>query len=112
MVTPTASEMRKNAASEASSFSSVVRATTPAPSAMTNPAISPPAVMANSERPESRKPIAAPGRIACAMASPTRLMRRSIRNTPTGAAPSASANVPTSARRMNSNSANGAMSVS
>ena len=84
MVTPTASEMRKNAASEASSFSSVARAMTPAPTAMTKPAISPPAVMANSESPETRKPIAAPGRIACAIASPTRLMRRSIRNTPTG----------------------------
>ena len=31
--------------------------------------------------PETRKPIAAPGRMACAMASPTRLMRRSIRKT-------------------------------
>ena len=87
MVTPSASEIRKNAASEASSFSSVARATTPAPSATTKPAISPPAVMANSERPETRKPIAAPGRIACAIASPTRLMRRSIRNTPIGPAP-------------------------
>src|SRR5207245_8148026 len=33
IVTPTASEMRKKAASEASSFSSVARATNPAPSA-------------------------------------------------------------------------------
>ena len=112
MVTPTASEMRKNAASEASSFSSVTRAMTPAPTAITKPAISPPAVMANSERPDTRKPIAAPGRIACAIASPTRLMRRSIRNTPTGPAPSASASVPTSARRMKANSTKGAMSVS
>ena len=112
MVTPTASEMRKNAASEASSFSSVTRAMTPAPTAITKPAISPPAVMANSERPETRKPIAAPGRIACAIASPTRLMRRSIRNTPTGPAPSASASVPTSARRMKANSTKGEMSVS
>ena len=43
--------------------------------------------MANKLRPENRKPIAAPGRIACAMASPTRLMRRSIRNTPMAPAP-------------------------
>ena len=55
MVTPTASEMRKNAASEASSFNSVARATTPAPSAITKPAISPPAVMANSESPETQE---------------------------------------------------------
>ena len=41
--------------------------------------------MANRISPETRKPIAAPGRIACAIASPIRLMRRSIRNTPIGA---------------------------
>ena len=41
MVTPSASEMRKNAASEASSLSSVERAIRPAPSAMTKPAIRP-----------------------------------------------------------------------
>ena len=41
--------------------------------------------MANSDKPPSRKPIAAPGRMACAIASPIRLMRRSIRNTPIGA---------------------------
>src|SRR5439155_725895 len=56
-------------------------------------------------------PTAAPGRIACAMASPTRLMRRSIRNTPSGPPDSASASTPTSARRMNSNSVNGAISA-
>ena len=43
-------------------------------------------------RPESRNPIAAPGRIACAIASPARLIRRNIMNTPIGAPPSASAN--------------------
>ena len=112
MVTPTASEIRKNTASEASSFNSVERATRPAPSATTKPAISPPEVMAKRLRPEIRKPIAAPGSTACAIASPTSLMRRSIRNTPIGPAPSASANTPTSARRMNSNSANGAMRMS
>ncbi len=46
------------------------------------------------------------------MASPTRLIRRSIRNTPIGPAPSDSAIAPTRARRMNSNSANGAIKVS
>src|SRR5262245_36883863 len=107
MVTPTASDTRKNAASEASSFSSVVRATSPASSATTRPAIRPPAVIANRLRPANRNPTAAPGRIACAIASPIRLMRRSIRNTPTGPAPNASANAPTSARRMNSYSTNG-----
>ncbi len=109
MVTPNASEIRKNAASAASSFSSVARATSPAPSAITKPAISPPLASANRLRPATRKPIAAPGKIACAMASPIRLMRRSIRNTPIGAAPSDSANAPASARRMNSYSAKGAI---
>ena len=33
------------------------------------------------------EPIAAPGKIAWAIASPVKLMRRSIKNTPTGAAP-------------------------
>src|SRR5262245_13889492 len=89
-----------------------MRATSPVNSATTQPAISPPAVMANRLRPENRKPMAAPGRIACAMASPTRLMRRSIRNTPIGPAPSASAITPASARRMNSKSENGAMNSS
>ena len=65
--------------------------------------------MANRLSPDTRKPTAAPGRMACAMASPTRLMRRSIRNTPIGPAPSANASTPASARRMNSNSANGAI---
>ena len=72
-------------------------------------AASPPAVMANRLRPERRKPIAAPSRIACAIASPTRLMRRSIRNTPIGPAPNANASAPTSARRMKANSTKGAM---
>jgi len=108
-VTPSASEIRKKAASEASSLSSVVRATRPASSATANPAINPPAVMADRLSPAIRKPAAAPGRIACDMASPIRLMRRSMRKTPTGPAPSASAHVPTRARRMNSKSAKGAM---
>ena len=56
------------------------------------PAIRPPPAIANRLKPASRKPIAAPGRMACAMASPIRLMRRSIRNTPIGGAPSDSAN--------------------
>ena len=42
--------------------------------------------MAKTLRPAARKPIATPGRMACDIASPTRLMRRSIRNTPTGPA--------------------------
>src|SRR5262245_65174866 len=67
--------------------------------------------MANRLSPESRNPIAAPGRMACAMASPTSDIRRSIRNTPIGQAPSASANAPASARRMNSNSVKGAIKI-
>ncbi len=109
MVTPTASEIRKNTASDASSFNSVARETRPASSATTKPATSPPKVIAKRLSPEIRKPMAAPGRTACAMASPTSDIRRSIRNTPMGPAPSASANTPTSARRMNSNSMNGEM---
>ena len=61
MVTPSASEIRKNAASEASSLSSVARAIRPAPKAIRRPAIRPPPAMANRLRPASRKPIAAPG---------------------------------------------------
>jgi len=50
--------------------------------------------------------------IALAMASPTGLIRRNIRNTPIGAPPSASAIMPASARRMNSNSVKGPISTS
>ena len=68
--------------------------------------------MANTLRPATRKPIATPGRMACDSASPIRLIRRSIRNTPIGGALNASADVATSARRMKSSSAKGAISVS
>mgnify|MGYP006201418447 CR=1 FL=1 len=54
--------------------------------------------------------MAAPGRMAWAMASPVRLMRRSIRNTPTGAALSDSATPPSSAWRMKANSMKGPIS--
>ncbi|MGY4340789.1 hypothetical protein ACVWW3_005695 [Bradyrhizobium sp. LM2.9] len=46
------------------------------------------------------------------MASPTRLIRRSIRNTPIGAPANDSAMTAASARRMNSNSVNGPISAS
>ena len=68
--------------------------------------------MAGSDSPATRKPIAAPGRIAWLMASPIRLMRRSIRNTPIGGAPSDSARQPTSARRMKANSMKGWVTAS
>ena len=58
MVTPSASEIKKNAASEASSFSVVARAIRPAPMVMRNPAIRPPPAMAKTLMPASRKPIA------------------------------------------------------
>ena len=109
MVTPSASEMRKNAASEASSFSSVARATSPAPTAMTKPAIRPPAVIGEQAEPGEQEADRRAGQDGMRHGVADRLMRRSIRNTPTGPAPSASASVPTSARRMKSNSANGAM---
>src|SRR3989304_2375450 len=47
--------------------------------------------------------------MAWLMASPIRLMRRSMRNTPIGGAPRERARHPTSARRMKENSMNGAM---
>lgn len=56
--------------------------------------------------------MAAPGRMAWDMASPVSDMRRSIRKMPSGRPPSASANTPTKAQRMNSNSTKGATSVS
>ncbi len=56
--------------------------------------------------------MAAPGKIAWLMASPIRLMRRSIRNTPMGGAPSDSARQPTSARRMKANSMKGWVTAS
>ena len=65
---------------------SCARSPRPRATAMRSPAISPPTVMAKRLSPAARNPIAAPGRMACAIASPTRLMRRSIRNTPTGPA--------------------------
>jgi hypothetical protein len=94
------------------SLERVLRVTSPARMTTSEPAARPPSVIAPSDRPDTRKPIAAPGKIACAIASPKRLMRRSIMKTPTGPAPSDSAIDPTSARRMKSNSANGAISAS
>ncbi len=99
MTTPSASDTRRNTASEASSCSLVVRLTKPAASAMIRPATRPPSVMAKTSRPAARNPIATPGRMACAMASPTRLIRRSIRNTPIGPALNASARIAASVCR-------------
>ena len=69
-------------------------------------------VMAPSESPEIKYPTAAPGRIAHAIASPVKLIRRSIRKTPTGVAPMEMAIQPSKARRMKPNSANGAKKIS
>ncbi|MNT58943.1 hypothetical protein D3C72_1964120 [compost metagenome] len=60
----------------------------------------PPSIMAPSDSPDSRNPAATPGKIACDIASPIKLMRRSTRNTPNGDAPSDKAQAPASARRM------------
>ncbi|MNR26281.1 hypothetical protein D3C85_1434830 [compost metagenome] len=60
----------------------------------------PPSIMAPKDSPDSRNPAATPGKMACDMASPIKLMRRSTRNTPSGAAPSDKAQAPASARRM------------
>jgi len=65
-------------------------------------------LMETSERPETRKPTAAPGSTACDMESPTRLMRRSTSSTPTGPQPIDNAAQATRARRMKAKSAKGA----
>src|SRR5262245_13694439 len=85
------------------------RAMMPETSAVVMPARKPPRLMAGSDRPPSRKPSAAPGSRACASASPIRLMRRRIRNTPIEAPPTDSARLATRARRMKPKSANGAI---
>ena len=77
-----------------------------------NPAINPPTVIAPSDKPETRYPIAAPGKMACAIASPVKLICRSIKNTPTGVAPTDTAMQPKSARRMKPKSAKGATTKS
>ena len=110
MVTPSASEIRKNAASEASSFSSVARAIRPAPTRddeAGDQAAAGHREQAQARRPgsRSRRPAGwrAPWRRrsgSCAAASGTR--RSAPRRAP-------ARSVPTSARRMNSKSANGAM---
>ena len=75
--------------------------------AVTMPARKPPRLMAGNDRPPTRKPNAAPGSSAWARASPIRLMRRRIRNTPIDEPPTASARLATRARRMKPNSTNG-----
>ena len=51
--------------------------------------------------------MAAPGNMACAMASPVRLIRRKVINIPTGTAPKHTARLPMSARCINRYSVNG-----
>src|SRR5690606_17655579 len=53
-----------------------------------------------------------PGKIACAIASPIKLIRRNTRITPSGPAANASENDPASARRMKANSVKGPKSKS
>ncbi len=56
--------------------------------------------------------MAAPGSSECASASPIRLMRRRIRNTPIAEPPIDSARLATRARRMKPKSAKGAIRYS
>ena len=98
--TPADSEIRYVPMKLASSFSCVSRVMVPAASAIRSPAISPPIVIGHNETPATKKAIAAPGKIACVIASPISVMRRSTINTPSGAPPTASAMLATSARRM------------
>ena len=110
--TPSASEIRKKPASAASSLSGVTRLMAPAASATIKATTRPPRLIAHMDRPKTRNPSAAPGRMACDMASPIRLMRRSTRKTPIGPALIDRARHATSARRMKPNSMNGWISAS
>ena len=98
--TPSASAHRYSAASAASSRPPVARESAPAPNATTSPASKPPTAMAGTESPAIRKAPAMPGRMPCPSTSAVRLIRRSIRNTPSGGAATLTARQPTSARRM------------
>ena len=84
----------------------------PESNAVVTPAMKPPRLIAGSDRPPIRKPIAAPGSNECASASPIRLMRRRIRNTPIAEPPTDSARLATRARRMKPNSAKGEITYS
>ena len=64
---------------------------TPEISAVATPARKPPRLIAGNDKPPSRKPSAAPGSREWASASPIRLMRRRIRNTPIAEPPTDSA---------------------
>jgi hypothetical protein len=90
----------------------VTRATTPDSSATKRPAMKPPMLMDTRERPEMRKPMAAPGSTAWDMESPIKLIRRNTSSTPTGPQPMESAAQATSARRMKAKSRKGAASRS
>ncbi len=83
-----------------------------APTATTSPATSPPNHIAGAESPASRKPSATPGSAPCASTSAVRLIRRSIRKTPSTGAATDSAMHPTSARRRKPKSTKGAISRS
>ncbi|MNT70071.1 hypothetical protein D3C72_2084260 [compost metagenome] len=80
--------------------------------ATASPAINPPTPIATSDIPEIKYPIAAPGSTACDSASPTRLMRRSSKKTPKGAALIDKAKQATSARRIKPKEAKGSINVS
>src|SRR3990167_715830 len=98
------------AARLASSRRPVWRVIQAARPAMPRPATRPRRVSAGRLNPNSQKPMAAPGRMPWAMASPIRLRRRRIRNPPSGAAISASTTPPSKPRRMKANSTKGAHS--
>ena len=59
-----------------------------------------------------RYPIAAPGSIACAIASPVKLMRLNIKKTPMGVAPTDTAMQPINARLMKPKFENGSIKIS
>src|SRR5690625_6067861 len=83
------------------------RATQPANKATNNPVTTPPIIIAGRDRPAIRKPRATPGKMACDRASPIKLRRRKIKNTPSGPAAMDRAKVAAKARRIKPNSLKG-----
>src|SRR5690625_8030800 len=63
--------------------------------------------MAGKDSPATKKPNATPGKMACDKASPIRLRRRKIKNTPSGPAATDRAKVEANARRIKPNSIKG-----
>ena len=99
--TPMANDNKYAPVKLASSFNCVNCVIAPAAAATANPAINPPSVIGQSDKPKNKNATDAPGNIACDIASPTSVIRRNTKNTPSGAPPIANAVHATNARRIN-----------